>query len=116
MIDPMTIAHRYIQVWNEVDPAQRCKLMEASWSEDASYVDPIMQGTGREHISGLIGAVHERFPGHHFTLQGQPDGYGDRVRFSWSLAAPGTPAVAHGTDFGVIAQDGRLHAVTGFLN
>ena len=116
MINPTTIAHRYIEVWNEVDSAQRCKLMEAVWSEDASYIDPIMQGTGREQISALISAVHERFPGHHFTLQGQPDGYGDRVRFSWILAAPDATAVAQGTDFGVVAQDGRLSAVTGFLN
>lgn len=116
MTDPMTIAHRYIEVWNEADPAQRRRLMEASWIEGASYVDPMMQGTGREQIGALIGAVHERFPGHRFTLQGQPGGYGDRVRFSWTLAAPGAAAVAHGTDFGVIAEDGRLSTVTGFLD
>jgi hypothetical protein len=116
MTDPMTIAHRYIEVWNEIDFAQRRRLMESSWIEDASYVDPMMQGTGREQIGTLIGAVHKRFPGHRFALQGQPDGYGDRVRFSWTLAAPGAPAVAHGTDFGVIAEDGRLSTVTGFLD
>ena len=116
MTDPMTIAHRYIEAWNEVDPTQRRRLMEASWIENASDVDPMMQGTGRKQIGTLIGAVHERFPGHRFTLQGQPDGYGNRVRFSWALAAPGGPAVAYGTDFGVVAGDGRLSAVTGFLN
>lgn len=116
MTDPMTIAHRYIEVWNEVDPAHRRRLMEASWIEDARYVDPMMQGAGREQIGALIGAVQECFPGHRFTLQGQSDGYGDRVRFSWTLAAPGAPAAAHGTDFGVIAEDGRLSAVTGFLD
>jgi len=116
MTDPMTIAHRYIEVWNEVDPAHRRRLMEACWIEGASYVDPTMQGTGREQIDALIGAVHARFPGHRFTLRGQPDGYGDRVRFSWALAAPGAPAVAHGTDFGIMAADGCLSAVTGFLD
>lgn len=116
MIDPLTIAHRYVEVWNESDPAQRCRLMEASWIESASYVDPLMQAAGREQIGALIAAVQERFPGHLFTLQGQPDGYGNRVRFSWALASPGATAVAHGTDFGVIAEDGRLSTVTGFLD
>ena len=41
MTDPVTIAHCYIKVWNEVDPAHRRRLMEASWIEDARYVDPM---------------------------------------------------------------------------
>ena len=36
---------------------------------------------------------------------------------SWLCLAPeGAPAVAKGTDFGVVAADQRLQAVTGFLD
>jgi hypothetical protein len=37
------------------------------------------------------------------------------VRFSWTLAANGGDPVAVGTDFATVASDGRLSAVTGFL-
>jgi hypothetical protein len=39
------------------------------------------------------------------------------VRFAWDLVGPhdGTP-VAAGVDFATVADDGRLRAVTGFLD
>lgn len=116
MTDAATVADRYIALWNETDAGRRQRLIEAAWTDDARYVDPLMQGAGRAQIDGLIAAVHARFPGHRFTLSGQPDGYADRVRFSWTLAADGQSAIAHGTDFAVLAEDGRLRSVTGFLD
>ena len=47
---------------------------------------------------------------------GQPDGYGDRLRFSWDFGPEGGEAVVQGTDFAVLAADGRLRMVTGFLD
>lgn len=111
------VADRYIALWNETDPARRRALVAAAWTGDASYADPLMQGEGHDGIAALIGAVHERFPGHRFTLSGRPDGHNGRVRFSWTLAADGgAPPVARGTDFAVLAEDGRLRSVTGFLD
>jgi hypothetical protein len=37
------------------------------------------------------------------------------VRFTWQLVADGGGAVATGLDVAVVADDGRLRAVTGFL-
>lgn len=116
MIDAKDIADRYIALWNQTDGARRRALMARTWTEDASYVDPLMQGQGHDGIDALIAAVHARFPGHRFILTGTPEGHNDRIRFSWKLAADGAPAVAHGTDFGVVAEDGRLRMVTGFLD
>ncbi len=116
MTDAATVADRYIALWNEADPARRQGLIEAVWTDDACYVDPLMQGQGRDQIDALVAAVHARFPGHRFALAGQPDGYADRIRFSWTLGAEGQPSIAHGTDFGVLAEDGRLRSVTGFLD
>jgi hypothetical protein len=109
------IADAYIALWNETDPQRRRALIGEAWTDDARYVDPIMQGEGRDQIDGLIAAVHDRFPGFRFALIGQPDGYGQHVRFSWGLGPEGGEAPIKGTDFALV-ESGRLRNVTGFLD
>ncbi len=113
--DPAAIAQGYIAVWNETDPARRAALLEAGWSADAQYVDPLMQGSGHAQISALVGAVHQRYPGFRFQLLGQPDAHGDHVRFSWTLGPSGAEDLIQGTDF-VRLDAGKLRSVTGFLD
>ncbi len=84
-------------------------------TEDASYVDPLMAGEGIEGIDAMIAGAQQQFPGHSFALLEGPDAHHDRVRFSWTLAQDGADPVAIGVDFASVAQDGRLQAVTGFL-
>jgi hypothetical protein len=62
----------------------------------------------------MIGAAQSQFPGHRFELSVAPDAHNDVVRFSWDLRGADGP-VASGTDFATVADDGRLHTVTGFL-
>jgi hypothetical protein len=116
MTDAAKIAERYIDLWNETDGHSRKTLIASAWTEDALYVDPMMKGQGHSEIDALIGAVHNRFPGHRFALDGAPDGHGDRLRFSWTLGVPNAAPIAHGTDFGIVAADGRLKSVSGFLD
>jgi hypothetical protein len=113
--DATAIAERYIALWNEGDPSRRRRLIAQTWTEDARYVDPLMRGDGYGEIDAMIAAVQQRFPGHRFVLKGTPEGYADRIRFGWTLASD-SAVVAHGTDFGVVAPDGRLRDVTGFLD
>jgi hypothetical protein len=49
------------------------------------------------------------------VLAAGPDAHHDRVRFTWQLVAESGDAVATGVDFATVADDGRLRAVTGFL-
>jgi len=114
MTDAAQIAQRYIDSWNETDADRRAGLLAALWTEDARYVDPMMAGQGRAQIDALIAGVHQQFPGFRFALSGKADGYGDKVRFSWTLGPDGQSLV-EGTDFGVV-ENGRLSAVTGFLD
>ena len=107
---------RYIASWNETDPGRRRDLIAGTWTEGASYLDPVLQGEGRDGIDAMIASVHERFPGHRFRRTGEVESHHDRVRFTWELAPEeGEPAVT-GTDFGVVAPDNRLAAVTGFFD
>jgi SnoaL-like domain len=115
MTDATKIADRYINVWNEKDPARRRALLVEGWSETATYVDPMMNGKGHEQIGAMIAAVQERFPGFLFALDGRVDGYGDHIRFSWKLGPPSEADMIKGTDF-VVLEAGRLKSVTGFLD
>jgi hypothetical protein len=115
MTDAATIADRYIAVWNETDQAKRRRLLAQVWTEDGTYQDPLMTGAGHDRIDALIAAVHEQFPGFRFALTGQPDGYGDQIRFSWELGPEGVEGIVKGTDFANL-EDGRLKNVFGFLD
>ena len=106
----------YFAAWNETEAGKRRAAIVQTWADDASYLDPLMQGSGHAGIDAMIAAVQERFPGHQFRLTGAVDAHHDRVRFSWELAPEGGPVVVAGTDFGVVAADGRLQSITGFLD
>jgi hypothetical protein len=116
MTDTDTLINRYIAIWNEADPERRRELIVQTWTEDASYIDPMMTGTGHDGIDAMIAGAQQQFPGHRFELAGAPDAHHDRVRFTWHLKpVAGDDTVAVGIDFGVVAEDGRLLSVTGFL-
>jgi hypothetical protein len=107
---------RYIAVWNETDVERRRELIARTWTEDACYLDPLLQGEGRAGIDEMVRGVHERFPGHRFRRTSDPDAHHDRVRFCWELASEGGVAVVSGTDFAVVDKGNRLQAVTGFFD
>ncbi len=106
---------RYIAAWNETDAGRRRDLIAETWTENATYLDPMMKSEGHAGIDAMIAGVQAKFPGHRFSLSGKVDAYQDRVRFSWALAPDGGPALVKGTDFAVVAGN-RLQAVTGFLD
>ena len=116
MTDVTTVVDDYIASWNESDAERRRALISRTWTEDGSYLDPHMAASGASEIDALIAGVQERFPGARFELAGAPDHHHDRVRFTWHLnQADGGARIATGIDFGTLAEDGRLRAITGFL-
>jgi hypothetical protein len=116
MTDFEQVVQNYIAIWNETDAGKRRELIGMTWTADATYVDPLMRGDGPDGIDVMIEQVQRQFPGFTFSLTTKVDGYNDRVRFAWEAAANGGPPLVAGTDFGVVAEDGRLQAVTGFLD
>ncbi|KQT12914.1 MAG: nuclear transport factor 2 family protein [Bradyrhizobium sp.] len=115
MTDHTAIALCYIDVWNERMASRRRELLSETWTADASYVDPVMKGDGRDGIEALIAGVQQRFPDFKFKLIGEPNGYGDHIRFSWGLGPDGADSPIKGTDFAVL-RDGRIKSVIGFLD
>ena len=117
MSDPATIVARYIEIWNETDAAARQALIAQTWTADASYLDPMMRGDGAAGIDAMIAGVQAQFPGFQFRQLGAVDAFNDRVRFSWECGpGPDGAALIAGTDFAQLSTDGRLAAVTGFLD
>jgi hypothetical protein len=107
---------QYLAVWNTTDEADRRKGIEEVFAEDVRYVDPLAAVDGRDALNGLIGAVHQQFPGLVFTAGGPVDGHHDQARFSWHLGVPGGEALVIGFDVAELDGDGRIRQVLGFLD
>ena len=107
---------RYIATWNETDSGRRRDLIAATWTDGASYLDPQLQGEGRDGIDAMIVSVQERFPGYRFRRTGDVESHPDRVRFTWALAPEQGEPLVSGTDFGVVTLDNRLASITGFFD
>jgi hypothetical protein len=116
MTDVRQIAHRYIELWNERAPARRREMLAANWTADARYADPLMAGEGHDGVDALIAGVQQKFPQFRFALIGEPNGFGEHVRFSWGLGPEGADSPIKGTDFAVLSRDGRIRSITGFLD
>jgi hypothetical protein len=112
------LIERYLDAWNETDPAQRRTVIEGVWAENGRYVDPLADVTGHDQIDDLIEAVHTQAPGHVFRLlRDTVDAHHDVVRFAWELVPEsGGDPLAIGFDVAVMESDGRIRSVLGFLD
>ena len=116
MSDFTTLAERYIAAWNETDAQARRRAVEQLYTDDARYVDPLADVTGRDALEAAIAAVQQQFPGWVFRPAGPADGHHDQVRFSWELGPAGADAPVAGSDVVVTGPDGRVRTVLGFLD
>ena len=116
MTDATQLTDRYIAAWNATDAEDRRDLIAGAWTEDGAYLDPVMAGTGHEGIDAMLAGVQARFPGFRLSRTSPVDAHNDRIRFSWALGPEGGPSVVEGIDIGVVAGDGRLASITGFLD
>jgi hypothetical protein len=116
MSDFSELAERYIATWNETDPAARRAGIEAIYTADATYTDPLVVAEGHDAIDATIAAVQAQFPGLVFRLGGGVDAHHDIARFTWELGPQNGEALVVGFDVAVRAEEGRIKAVHGFLD
>jgi hypothetical protein len=111
------VADRYIAVWNEPDVDARRHAVAELWAEDGTYTDPLVSVEGHQAIEEVIAGAREQFPGHVFRLIGGVDAHHHIARFGWELVPEGGgESVVIGFDVAVVADDGRLRSVYGFLD
>jgi hypothetical protein len=117
MTDVTPVIDRYIAIWNESDSNRRRDLIARTWTDDASYVDPLVAVEGRDAIDATVAAAQSQFPGFSFRLAGPVDAHHNLARFTWELApSKDAEALVAGFDVAVLAEDGRLQNVHGFLD
>ena len=111
-----TQVQRYIAAWNETEPEARRRAVAALFTQDARYVDPLVDVQGHEGIDAAIAAAQQQFPGWVFRLAGPVDAHHDQVRFTWELGPAGEEPPVLGSDVAVTDGDGRFDRVSGFLD
>ncbi len=107
---------RYLDCWNETDPAARRTLIDDAWAPGARYIDPLAEAYGRDAIDATIAAVQQQFPGLVFTLAGPVDAHHRQARFSWGLGPEGAEPMVVGFDVAVTDEDSKIVSVLGFLD
>ena len=108
---------RYLAAWNEPEPKRRRELVAKAWSDDGAYVDAAREGHGHDSLDTMIATAQSHFPGYRLRLASGVEAHHDWVRFSW--VAGGTadaPLYIKGTDFVMLAGDGRIKSVVGFVD
>lgn len=117
MTDVNQTVIRYIQAWNERDPKRRRDIVAKTWTEDGSYIDSHRNGTGHGAIDAMIAAAQDQFPGYRLNLVSGIEAHNQFVRFSWEAGGTAeAPLYIGGTDFAVLAADGRIKTIAGFTD
>ena len=115
MSDVTNTVDAYVAMWNEKDPAKRADVIRAAWTDEGHYVDPLMESKGHEGLNAMIDGAQAQFPGHTIRRTSGIDEHHGLVRFSWELVDGNGAVAVAGLDIGVIADDGRLSRIAGFL-
>ena len=115
-MDATDTIDRYLAAWNATDPAARREAIAAVFAPDARYVDPLADVSGHDGVDALIAGAQQQFAGLAFSRGELLDAHHDVVRFTWHLGAAGAEPVVSGFDVAVVAADGRLSTVHGFLD
>ena len=114
--DTSALIDRYIAIWNETDPAARRTLIDATWTEDATYTDPVLNGSGRDGIDAMIAGFQQAYPGHTFDLTGVNPLDEGAHRFGWRLLTPTGEVLLTGEDVYELRADGLLQSIVGTFN
>jgi hypothetical protein len=68
----------YFAIWNQTDPDRRRELIATTWTDDASYVDPLFEASGPAALDEMVATVHQRYPDHRFRLTAPVEAHHER--------------------------------------
>jgi SnoaL-like domain len=105
---------RYAAIWS-LDAAARAGQLPACVTGDVTYCDPNGLLRGWQALSDYMGAFQDSVPAGSFRIRSVLHHH-DRSLARWTLRGPDLRAMQTGTSFGLLADDGRLQAVTGFFD
>ena len=109
------LVERYLTAWNSDDPTERRAAIEATWTPDHRFTDPLADATGYDELDGFIAQVRGHYPGATFRLVSAIDTHHDLARWSWDLVTADGTVAAVGHDAVRLADDGRIRLFLGFF-
>src|SRR5258706_15773185 len=101
-VDIDAVIGKYAAAWSEPDPALRKTLLEAVWSSEGSYTDPLSHAANRAELDSLISQFLKGNPGAKFTVKGKVDCHHRHIRFYWTVHLVGDRELS-GMDYGEMA-------------
>jgi hypothetical protein len=113
--DVQTTVDAYFAIWNVEDPEERLRVIAKAWAEDGRYVDPARDAKGHAALNAMVEEARPHFPGCTIERTSAIDQHHDQLRFTWKVVAPDGSVPIAGTDFGILAADGRLAQISGFF-
>ena len=113
--DLEALINRYFDSLNETNEKRRRELTKQVWAEKGKFGTPYGEVAGQEAIETLIAGVQKRFRNSIVRRTTKIDGFGNYLRWGFTLsAADGTPILS-GVDFAII-ENGKLQLVMGFFD
>ena len=112
-MSPETLWGRYAAIWS-LDADARTGELAVCLADDVTYCDPNGLIEGRTAFSAYMGGFQQSVPGGEFRIRAVLHHHG-RTLAHWALHAPDGSAVQTGASFGLLSEDGRLLAITGFF-
>src|SRR5215204_110905 len=106
---------RYFDSLNETDDKRRRELTQQVWAEKGKFGTPYGEVEGHEAINALVEKVQKQFPGAKVRRTSKIDGFGNYLRWSFTLSEADGKPILGGVDF-AISADGKLQFVMGFFD
>ena len=109
------LINRYFESLNETNEKRRHELTKQVWAEKGKFGTPYGEVAGQDAIEALIAGVQKRFANSIVRRTTKIDGFGNYLRWGFTLsAADGTPILS-GMDFAIV-ENGKLQLVMGFFD
>src|SRR5262245_36947420 len=113
--DIEALINRYFDSLNETNEKRRRELTKQVWAEKGKFGTPYGEVAGQDAIETLIAGVQKRFRNSVVRRTTKIDGFGNYLRWGFTLsAADGTPILS-GVDFAIV-EHGKLQLVMGFFD
>lgn len=110
---PEALWNRYAAIWSLPRP-DRVAEMNSCLADDVSYCDPNGLLYGCAALSDYMEQFQSSVPGGRFRIRAVLDHH-DRTLADWTLHGQDNAVLQAGTSFGVLGEDGRLRAISGFF-
>ncbi len=112
MLDPQTLADRYVAVWNEKDEARRREAIASLWVPDGQHFVEGRQARGYAELEKRIRGSHEknvRDDRNRFRAAPGARRLHDVVTFHWEmLPADADTVLVRGLQFLIVNDEGRI--------